>query len=149
MWSTDFTLVCLLTLSLNMRWWDVWKLAEGWPEIVVCQSLKHFDGDSVHAVLGVSCGFTRHGCSFWCLYPQNPFSIHIFSLVINMERNQLWKYWAISVLCHFVAISTDLKICTMSKALSWLSAGIDECCKSANEIGRYRLKNSWLATIWP
>ena len=22
-------------------------------------------------------GFTRHGCSFWCLYSQNPFSINI------------------------------------------------------------------------
>ena len=31
---------------------------------------------------------------------------------------------------------------------SWLSAGIDECCRSANESGHQWLKNSWLETIW-
>ena len=30
---------------------------------------------------------------------------------------------------------------------SWLSAGIDECCRSANESGHQWLKNSWLETI--
>ena len=30
----------------------------------------------------------------------------------------------------------------------WLSAGIDECCRSANESGHQWLKNSWLETIW-
>ena len=70
------------------------------------------------------------------------------------------------VLYQFIAISIDLKICTKSKAMksnmiwstvlrilsgkqldhrspwspSWLTAGIDECCKSANECGRYGLK---------
>ena len=33
-------------------------------------------------------------------------------------------------------------------AHSWLSAGIDECCRSANESGHQWLKNSWLETIW-
>ena len=33
-------------------------------------------------------------------------------------------------------------------APSWLSAGIDECCRSANESGHQWLKNSWLETIW-
>ena len=31
-------------------------------------------------------------------------------------------------------------------APSWLSAGIDECCRSANESGHHWLKNSWLDT---
>ena len=31
---------------------------------------------------------------------------------------------------------------------SWLSAGIDECCRSANKSGHQWLKNSWLETIW-
>ena len=31
---------------------------------------------------------------------------------------------------------------------SWLSAGIEECCRSANESGHQWLKNSWLETIW-
>ena len=31
---------------------------------------------------------------------------------------------------------------------SWLSAGIDECCGSANESGHQWFKNSWLETIW-
>ena len=31
---------------------------------------------------------------------------------------------------------------------SWFSAGIDECCRSANESGHQWLKNSWLETIW-
>ena len=35
---------------------------------------------------GVLCGFTCHGCSFWCLY-QNPLSIHIFFLAINTKKN--------------------------------------------------------------
>ena len=31
---------------------------------------------------------------------------------------------------------------------SWLSAGNDECCRSANESGHQWLKNSWLEAIW-
>ena len=31
---------------------------------------------------------------------------------------------------------------------SWLSADIDECCRSANESGHQWLKHSWLETIW-
>ena len=31
---------------------------------------------------------------------------------------------------------------------SWLSAGIEECCRSANESGHQWLKNKWLETIW-
>ena len=31
---------------------------------------------------------------------------------------------------------------------SWLSAGIEECCRSANESGHQWLKNRWLETIW-
>ena len=31
---------------------------------------------------------------------------------------------------------------------SWLSAGIDECCRSANESGHQWLQNSWLEMIW-
>ena len=44
-----------------------------------------------HAVLGVPCETTRHGCSLWCLYPHYPFSIHIFCLVINIEKTSLVK----------------------------------------------------------
>ena len=44
-----------------------------------------------HAVLGVPCETTRHGCSLWCLYPHYPFSIHIFCLVINIKKTSLVK----------------------------------------------------------
>ena len=77
-------------------------------------------------MLGVSCETTRHGCSLWCLYPQNPFSIHIFYLVINIEKASLVKILGISVLYQFITISIDLKICTMSKALK--SKMIWRCC---------------------
>ena len=44
-----------------------------------------------YAVLGVPCETTRHGCSLWCLYPHYPFSIHIFYLVMNIEKTSLVK----------------------------------------------------------
>ena len=47
----------------------------------------------VGGVLGVPCETTRHGCSLWCLYPHYPFSIHIFCLVINIEKTSLVKIW--------------------------------------------------------
>ena len=66
--------------------------------------LYHFDGHFAHAVLGVPCETTRHGCSLWWLYPQNPFSIHIFSLVINIEKTSLVKilgnFSCVSIYCH-------------------------------------------------
>ena len=79
-----------------------------------------------HAVLGVPCETTRHGCSLWCLYPHYPFSIHIFCLVINIEKTSLVKYWAISIFYQFTTIGIDLKICIMSKALK--SKMIRRCC---------------------
>ena len=76
--------------------------------------------------VGVPCETTQHGCSLWCLYPHYPFSIHIFYLVMNIEKHHLKKYWAISVLYQFTTIGTDLKICIMSKALK--SKMIRRCC---------------------
>ena len=59
-----------------------------------CIPLQHFDGDFVHAVLGVPRGFTRHGYSFWCLYPQNPFSLS----GNKYKRHHLRKWLAIFIL---------------------------------------------------
>ena len=55
-----------------------------------------------------------------------PFLIHIFYLVMNIEKHHLKKYWAISVLYQFTTIGIDLKICIMSKALK--SKMIRRCC---------------------
>ena len=56
------------------------------------------------AVLGMPCGFTRHGCSFWSLYPQNPFFIHICSVVINMGKTSYLVKIMGPVLCQLITI---------------------------------------------
>ena len=122
------------------------------------------------------CETTRHGCSLWCLYPHYPFSIHIFYLVMNIEKHHfktsnigqfqfcinllplefIWR----SASCprHWnqrwfgdaaFTIPSGKQWDHMSPwAPSWLSAGIDKCFRSANESGHHWLKNSWLETIW-
>ena len=126
-------------------------------------------------MLGVPCETTQHGCSLWCLYPQNPVSIHIFYLVINIEKNitctnvgqfqfcinllplaLIWR--SAPCLKHWnqrrfgdaaFTIPSEKQLDHMSPwSPSWLSAGIDERCRSANESGHQWLKNSWLETIW-
>ena len=75
---------------------------------------------------GVPCGFTRCGCSFWCLHPQNPFSINIFSPVIDVKIHHLWTWWAISFLYQLIAISIDLMIYALPNAST--SVLIWRCC---------------------
>ena len=66
--------------------------------------LERSDGDYAHVVLGVLYGLKRHDCFFWCLYPQNHLSIHIFALVMNMIKTSIVKIMAdfrfVSIHCH-------------------------------------------------
>ena len=107
------------------------------------------------------CETTRHGCSLWCLYPHYPFSIHIFYLVRNIEKTSLvkilgkfsfvliyyhWKWFDDLHHVQGIEIKDDSEMHMSPWPPSWLSAGIDECCRSANESGHQWLKNSWLDT---
>ena len=51
----------------------------------------HDDGDFAHAVLGVPCETTRHGCSLWCLYPHYPFSDSYFLFGNEYRKTSLEK----------------------------------------------------------
>ena len=114
------------------------------------------------------------------LFPQMPsptesFSIHIFYLVINVEKNitsknirqfqfcinllplaLIWrsapclKHWNQRWFADAAfTIPSGKQWDHMSPwSPSWLSAGIEECCRSANESGHQWLKNSWLETTW-
>ena len=117
-----------------------------------------------HAVLGMPCETTRHGCSLWCLYPHfflslfysyflsgNKYRKNItcknigqFQFCINLLPLELiWR----SASCprHWnqrwfgdaaFTIPSGKQWDHMSPwPPSWLSAGIDECCRSANESG--------------
>ena len=113
--------------------------------------------------------------AFWCLYPQNPFfnshflfgnkygktslvkilgnfdiSINLLPLVLIWRSAPCLKHWNQSWLGEAVFTLPSGKQWDHRSPWShrWLSADSDECCKSASEIGRYRLKNSLLATIW-
>ena len=51
--------------------------------------VRHYS--TLMVILPMPCWGCRDGCSLWCLYPWNPFSIHIFYLVINIEKTSLAK----------------------------------------------------------
>ena len=76
--------ITMVPLTLR-RGWGSFCSTRLWPGIIALWWWF------AHAVLGVPCETTRHGCSLWCLYPHYPFSIHIFCLVINIEKTSLVK----------------------------------------------------------
>ena len=167
-----------------------WRI---WVKVSGTYSKPQHSGSHVHKSLYVLCNIIalwwwfcpcRVGGAVWnhtaWLLPLMPLpteslSIHIFYLVINIEKTSLVKnigqfkfcinllplalIWrSVPCLKHrnqrwfgdaAFTIPSGKQWDHMSPwSPSWLSAGIDECCRSANENGHQWLKNSWLAMIW-
>ena len=105
------------------------------------RSLLHFGGVFANSMLGMPCGFKRHGYSFWCLCPRNiflfTFLLDSVSKNISCENGgQLHFFY------QCITIGINLKNCTISQTL------IPKMIWRWNTIGRTMVNKLIVSCTW-